>query len=119
MIGRKISIYLSLASMRETARYVTPDGKFTLLVVPADDLIGFEQYPWHTHGDFLPSVYQIDSVSQFLEALFSDRLVMAVTRIGGTVRDVCISSDPANERELLTEGETIELRYWSGRPYAG
>lgn len=105
--------------MRETARYATPDGQFTLLVVPADDLIGFEGYPWHTHGDFLPSVYQIDSVPQFLEALFTDRLVMAVSRSGGTIRDVCVSSDAENERERLADGETIELRYWSGRLHAG
>ncbi len=105
--------------MNETARYTTPDGKFTLLVVPADDLIGFEEYPWHTHGEFLPSVYQIGSVPEFLEALFSDRLIMAVSRIGDAVRDVCVTGDPDNEAEWLREGETLELRYWSGRQYAG
>jgi len=105
--------------MNDVARYTTPDGHFTLLVVPADDLIGFKDYPWHTHGDFLADVYQIGSVPEFLEALFSDRLVMAVSRMGDTVRDVCVTSDPQNERQSLPEGETLELRYWSGRRYAG
>lgn len=105
--------------MNEPARYTTPDGHFTLVVVPTDDLIGFEEYPWHTHGAFLASVYQIGSVSEFLEALFSDRLVMAVSRIGDTVSDVCVTSDPEREAERLSTGETLELRYWSGRRYAG
>lgn len=105
--------------MDETARYTTPDGQFTLLVVPADDLIGFEEYPWHTHGDFLRSVYQISSVSEFLEALFSDRLVMAVSRIEGAIRDVRVTNDPESEDEGLAKGETLELRYWSGRQYVG
>jgi hypothetical protein len=103
--------------MNEPARYTTPDGRFTLLVVPADDLIGFEEYPWHTHGEFLPSVYQIGSVSEFLQALFSDRLVMALSRMGDTVRDVCVTDDPESEKESVPEGETLELRYWSGRSY--
>jgi hypothetical protein len=103
--------------VNETARYTTPDGKFTLLLVPGDDLIGFEEYPWHTHGDFLPSVYQLGSVPQFLEALFSDRLVMAVSRTGDSVRDVCVTDDPESAKESVLEGETLELRYWSGRPY--
>ena len=38
--------------MDEIARHATPDGQFTLLVIPADDLIGFDGYPWHTHGAF-------------------------------------------------------------------
>jgi hypothetical protein len=103
--------------MNEPARYTTPDGRFTLVVVPADDLIGFEEYRWHTHGAFLPSVYQIGSVREFLEALFSDRLVMAVSRIGEAVHDVCVTDDPEREKESVPASEILELRYWSGRPY--
>jgi hypothetical protein len=103
--------------MNDEARYKTPDGKFTLLVIPADDLIGFEDYPWHTHGDFLPSVYQIDSVREFLEALFSDQLVIAVSRIKEHIRDVWVTDDPEREQESVQQGETLELRYWSGRQY--
>ena len=103
--------------MSEPTRYTTPDGTFTLLVEPADDLIGFEGYPWHTHGEFLRSIYQIESVPKFLEALFSDRLVMAVSRMGDTVRDVCVTDHPESEKKWVSEGETLELRYWSGRQY--
>ncbi|MGH8569750.1 MAG: hypothetical protein ACREXU_17545 [Gammaproteobacteria bacterium] len=103
--------------MDDTARYRTPDGKFTLLVAQADDLIGFEKYPWHTHGEFLASVYQIGSIPKFLEALFSDRLVMAVSRTGDIVQDVSVTPDPDDKKDWVKEGETLELRYWSGRPY--
>jgi hypothetical protein len=85
--------------MAETARYTTPDGKFTLAVVRGDDLIGFEEY----------------SLAEFLSALFSDRLVMA--HAGDTVRDVCITDDPEREQGSVRNGETLELRYWSGRSY--
>ena len=101
------------------AQHKTPDGQFTLVVEPAHDLIGFEDFPWHTHGAFLRSVFQVGSVAEFLEALFSDRLVMAITRIDGTVRDVCVTNAPEGEGETLGDGETVELRYWSGRPYEG
>ena len=82
-------------------------------------MIGFEKYPWHTHGAFLASVYRMASVREFLEALFADRLVMAVSRAGDTVRDVSVTADPEDEKEWVREGETLELRYWSGKPYAG
>jgi len=103
--------------MSDEARYTTPDGKFTLLVVPDEDLLGFEEYPWHTHGEFLASVYKVGSVPEFLDALFADRLVMAVSRSGDTVHDVCVTADPEAEKEWVKEGEMLELRYWSGRPY--
>jgi hypothetical protein len=105
------------ASVSDAVRYTTPDGKFTLVVVPADDLLGFEEYPWHTHGAFLPSVYQLDSIPNFLDALFDDRLVMAVSQLGDSVRDVRVTADPQAENESVMDGETLELRYWSGRPY--
>jgi hypothetical protein len=107
----------TLASMGDAARYTTPDGKFTLIIMPEHDLLGFEGYPWHTHGEFLPNVYRIGSVSEFLDALFGDRLVIAVTRSGDTVHDVLVTDDPESEKEWNKEGETLELRYWSGRSY--
>lgn len=103
--------------MSDAARYTTPDGKFTLVVMPEHDLLGFEEYPWHTHGDFLASVYRVGSVHEFLEALFADRLVLAVSRSGDTVHDVCVTADPEGEKDCVSEGRTLELRYWSGRPY--
>ncbi|HZN99579.1 MAG TPA: hypothetical protein VFB93_00135 [Burkholderiales bacterium] len=103
--------------MSDATRYTTPDGKFTLAVVPDHDLLGFEGYPWHTHGEFLPNVYRISSVPEFLNALFADRLVMAVSRSGDTVHDVQVTDDPEGEKEWVKEGWTLELRYWSGRPY--
>ena len=99
------------------ARYTTPDGKFTLVVVPEHDLLGFEGYPWHTHGEFLPNVYRIASVAEFLDALFADRLVMAVSWSADSVHDVYVTDDPEGEKEWAKQGKTLELRYWSGRPY--
>ena len=103
--------------MTDEARYTTPDGMFTLVVEPKHDLLGFDGYPWHTHGEFLPSVYRIASIPEFLDALFADRLVMAVSRDGGTVRDVSVTDDPEGDKESVREGWTVQLRYWSGRPY--
>ena len=103
--------------MSDPARYTTPDGRFTLIVLPEHDLLGFEGYPWHTHGEFLPNVYRIASVPEFLDALFADRLVLAVSRSADSVHDVCVTDDPEGEKESAKEGKTLELRYWSGRPY--
>jgi hypothetical protein len=103
--------------MTDEARYTTPDGKFTLVVEPNHDLLGFDGYPWHTHGEFLPNVYRIASLPEFLDALFADRLVMAVSRSGDAVRDVSVTDDPEDEKEWVKDGLTLELRYWSGRPY--
>jgi len=43
--------------------------------------------------------------------------VMAVSRSGDTVHDVQVTDDPEGEKEWVKEGWTLELRYWSGRPY--
>jgi len=106
--------------MTTTARYTTPDGKFHLMVEPNDDLIGFEGFAWHTHGD-LVTEYRVEppveSVPQFLEAVFADRLVIAVSRVGDRVVDVLITDDPELELKYVPEGEAVELRYWSGKKY--
>ena len=110
--------------MKEAARFLTPDGKFTLLIEPSTesggDAIGFEGFPWHTHVDLL-SVYeiepQIETADQFIEELREERLVMVIASVDGRIRDVWVTDNPEDELKYLSPGENLALRYWSGKPY--
>lgn len=116
--------------MRSTDRFTTPDGALTFVVTREDGdiTLGFEGFPWHTHGDLLIDPEPADggprtpeaAVRRFVAALRADRLVLALSSVEGSLRDVWISADPDREfrREEAT-GEAIELRYWSGAPWRG
>jgi hypothetical protein len=99
--------------------YVTTDGRFRF-VVGHDDKdvsLGFEGFPWHTHADVLASAFGMSeerAVNRFVSDLLSDRCVIAVSRIGGTVRDVWITTDPQTDLRHKSDCEHLEFQYWSG-----
>jgi hypothetical protein len=103
--------------------YVSPDGRLRLLVCASPDgdlALGFDGYEWHTHADILARLSGLDqteAVRRFVDDLLSDRAVIVLWGVPGEVRDVWVSADPALDKDYATERETIELRYWSGRPW--
>jgi hypothetical protein len=108
--------------MSTVERHTTPDGKFTISIhsVPGEDMICFDEYKWHTHGDLL-SAYQIDppisTIAQFKEALFVGKLVLVVASKNGGIYDVWVTDDPASDLEHAEDGESLEFRLWNGQPY--
>jgi len=111
--------------MASTRDYISPDGSLRLLVVTEDDgdvALGFDGFAWHTHADILAAeagIPQKEAVEEFVQAVLSNRAILAVSRIEGKVHDVWVTDDPASECHYLSEGESLELRYWDGRPWSG
>lgn len=111
--------------MANVEEHISPDGCLRFLVVADSDgdlALGFDGYPWHTHADILAEVSglgQPEAVRRYVADLPHDRLAIALWGIPGEVRDVWVSDDPARDTAYPIEGEVIELRYWSGRPWAG
>lgn len=103
--------------------HVSPDGRLRFKVVTeasGDLSLGFDRFPWHTHADILASLSGLpesEAVRQFVDDLINDRAVIALWGVPGEVRDVWVSDEPARDAAYPLEGETIELRYWSGRPW--
>ncbi|APW63767.1 hypothetical protein [Paludisphaera borealis] len=104
-------------------KHVSPDGRLRFLVSvdPDGDLsLGFDGFPWHTHADILASLSglpQPEAVRRFVDDLLNDRSLVALWGVPGEVRDVWVTEEPARDAVYPIEGETIELRYWSSRPW--
>lgn len=109
--------------MNRDAEYISPDGLLRFIVELDDDedvTLGFAGHFWHTHADILAATSgepEQEAVARFVEDLLTDRSVIAVSRVGGEVRDVRITDDPVTELRDKTEEEEVEFRYWSGRPW--
>jgi len=100
-------------------QYVSPDGVLRLIVLVegADWIIGFDGYPWHTHGDILTGSAGESAearTEKFVDALLSNRKLIAVLKDGDCVTDVWVTEDPAQDARNLTETERVEFRYWDG-----
>ena len=110
--------------MATVEEHVTPDGRLRFVVVAdtgGDLALGFDGFPWHTHSDLLASLSGLpepEAVRRFVDDLLGDRSVIALWGIPGEVRDVWVSDEPTRDAAYPLAGETIELRYWSGRPWA-
>src|SRR5437870_6427839 len=111
--------------MANTREYVSPDGRLRFVVATGDDgdiALGFDGFAWHTHADMLAAmagVSEAEAVEQFVRDLLDGRAVIVVLRVGGAVKDVWITDDPASESGDLAEGESIELRLWDGTTWSG
>ena len=108
--------------MSLTEEHVSPDGilRFVVLREDEDLSLGFSGYNWHTHADLLVGPYgasEEEAAARFVEDLLSDQLVIAMSRIGGVVKDVWITDDPTSELKYEPEGENTVFRYWSGRSW--
>jgi hypothetical protein len=99
--------------------HVSPDGELRFLVRSSDDDITmcFDGCPWHTHGDMLavPSSETPEQAAQrFVVDLLSNKLIIAVSKVGGRVLDVWITDDPAGDLRFSLVGEVITFRLWDG-----
>jgi hypothetical protein len=105
-----------------TERHSTPDGSLTLLVVreEGDITIGFEGYPWHTHGDIIASLREEKDVERavqcYLTDLTTDRLPIVVMKKNGVMAQPYVADFPDEpvSTKYFTPEETFELRFWSG-----
>src|SRR5437764_8577182 len=110
--------------MTSTQEYLSPDGSLRLVVMTEDDgdiTLGFAGFAWHTHADVLAAFAgrsESEAVERFVHAVVGNQAVIAVSRIRGEVQDVWVSVDPASETRYLSEGESVELRYWDGRKWS-
>lgn len=108
-------------------RYVSPDGELCLLVISPDgDLtIGFEGYPWHTHGDVLVREFGGDAghaTERFIVGIVESQFIIAMQRTGGRVEDVWVldrnesslQETVAGTKRYGAPGEIVEFRLWDG-----
>jgi hypothetical protein len=106
--------------MNLVAEHISPDGTFRFIIRRDDEdlSLGFSGYVWHTHADLLAEASGAPepvAVARFVEDLINDRTVIAVSRVGGVIRDAWVTDDPISELRYKPEEEDIEFRYWSGR----
>jgi hypothetical protein len=83
-----------------------------------DVTLGFQGFAWHTHADILGSTSHPgpgDVVEGWIADLLAGHLVVAVSRVGGTVRDVWVTDDLAQDLRWRDDDEEIEFRLWDGR----
>jgi len=102
-------------------RHTSPDGLLDLIVARSDSdwSIGFDGFPWHTHGDILAATGYSGSPEEatrrFVDDILACRLVIVISRVNGVIRDAWATDDSSKDEVRYSEsGETIEKRYWSG-----
>ena len=105
--------------------YVSPDGQLKFLVTCPDEdwTIGFDGFPWHTHGSMLAAVGgqdEVSAVERFLANLIGNVSVITMTRVSGKLVNVWVSDDPAEDlasyKKYGSADETVEFRLWDGTP---
>lgn len=80
-----------------------------------DVAIGFDGYSWHTHSDSEAAVNALpeaEAIRFFVERITNNELLLAVSRIGGVIRDVWPTEDPARDLKHMPWDESIEFRWW-------
>jgi hypothetical protein len=103
-------------------QHMSGDGHLKIIVCRYDDgdtAIGFEGFPWHTHADTLATLSGLseqDAIRRFIDDVLDDRSIIVVSRVEGAAGEVWITDDPATELRHQSGNETIEFRYWSGKP---
>jgi hypothetical protein len=105
--------------MLKDCDYLSPDGGLRFLVrAPDGDItMGFDGFPWHTHGDILAALSSgtpAEATQRYVADLISNKLIIAVSKVSGTIRDVWITDDPASDRHACPAGEAIDFRLWDG-----
>jgi len=99
----------------------TPDGLLTFKVGKEEDgdtCLGFDGYQWHTHADILSSLSGLPeetAVRKFVDALINNQAIIAVARVGDKIRDVWVADEPVPDKYKPAD-ETIEFRFWNGKP---
>ena len=105
--------------------YVSPDGRLRFLVTRPDGdwTLGFDGFPWHTHGSILAALTgqdEVVAVQRFLADLVGNVRIITLKRVAGKLVDVWVTDDPANElsscKQYGSADETVEFRLWNGTP---
>lgn len=113
-------------------RHKSPNGLPDLIVdVDGEDWsIGFDGYPWHTHGDILDAYgYRgspQEATRQFVDDILASRRPIVVWRIDGSIADFDVPVEREVDRRAIAEeirkfrkygppGETAEICYWNGQ----
>jgi len=105
--------------MHVVEEHRSPDGLLTLMVwrdPDGDITVGFDGFSWHTHADILAGMSDLPedaALREFVDDTLNGRSIIAVARVGRTIRDVWIT-DTAEADKHKPEDETIEFRYWDG-----
>ncbi|WP_147385628.1 hypothetical protein [Oleomonas cavernae] len=101
--------------------HASPDGHLRFLVRSCNDdiTVGFADTPWHTHGDLLAAEAEVptspyEAVESFIEKLVNNQLIIAVSTIGGKVRDIWITDDPVAALRYRQSDEIMDFRLWDG-----
>lgn len=107
---------------------VSPDGLLRLKVIRDvdDTTLGFEGYPWHTHGDVIAGELELigergvspeDAACRFIQDVVSGRMPIGVVRVDGQITDVWASYLPNTDDPYRPDLEHLELRRWDGKPW--
>lgn len=109
--------------MEVIEEHCTPDGVYRFVVERSDDgdlCLGFDGFPWHTHGDILASLSGLsveDAVRQYIGDLLAGRSYIGIARVGDRVLDVWVTDDPRPDK-YKPDDETMDFRRWDGEPAA-
>lgn len=108
-------------------RHESPGLQLTLFVdlTDGDWTIGFEGFPYHTHGDILSETEYAGTPEQatraFVKEIVESLRPIVIWRVDGRIRDLSMphkldrSQLQANLDKYGLPGETFELRYWNGQ----
>jgi len=108
--------------------YISPDGVLKLVFVRDDDdsTVGFDGYPWHTHGDVIagelqllgdPAVPAQTAAANFVRDILEGRVPISVVRVNGRITDVSARYLPEKEDPYRPANETLEVRNWDGESW--
>jgi len=107
--------------VKELWRSVSEDGLLRLvaLVNEAGELTcGFEESPWHTHGDLFDS-YGVEqgNLNAFLLSITSGRQVIGVLRQNNTMKSAWLVDiySQIEDDKYRQQDEVLQFRLWDGR----
>lgn len=107
-----------MESGEEIREFVSPDDvlRFQVRLSSADICLGFEGFPWHTHGDLLVQSSESPDIAaqRFVARLVEGELTIAMLRVDGAIRDIWITDDPRSDAHHSQADEHIEFRRWDG-----
>jgi hypothetical protein len=98
---------------------VSPDRKLAFGIVYDEEYsIGFLDHAWHTHGDILVPQYGPTAEAAahaFFDSVIEDRQLICVSKEAGKDERIWITDDPAIDVQYMQPGETLQVRFWSGK----
>jgi hypothetical protein len=101
--------------------HLSPDKELRFLVrSPGGDItMGFDGYPWHTHGEVLlklPAESSEAAAEHFVNDLVSGKLIIAISQVADKITDIWITDSPSDDLRHAAADELITFRLWDGTP---